>query len=70
LANRSDFFNAKLPRHFKRMMAMGETYGFIKNSHERGTFKRLFISAHANHVAYKMKRQSNDAPSNSNGEDA
>jgi len=56
MANRSDFFSAKLPRGFKKLMAMGETYGYIKNSHERGQFKRIFISAHANHVGYKLKR--------------
>jgi hypothetical protein len=67
LANRSDFFDAKLPRQFKRMMAMGEAYGFIKDSQERGTFKRIFIDAHANHVAYKIKRQANE--SHSGGED-
>ena len=56
MANRSDFFNAKLPRHFKRMLAMSETNGWIKDSHERGELKRSFIDAHANHVSYKMKR--------------
>lgn len=62
MANRSDFFNAKLPRHFKRMMAMGETYGYIKDAHDRGQFKKLMINAHANHVSYKMKRQANETP--------
>ena len=56
MANRSDFFSAKLPRGYKKLMAMGETYGYIKNSHERGQFKRMMISAHANHVGFKMKR--------------
>ena len=56
MANRSDFFNAKLPRQFKRMLAMEETNGWIKDSHERGMLKKLLISAHANHVSYKLKR--------------
>lgn len=56
MANRSDFFNAKLPRHFKRMIAMAETNGWVKDSHERGKLKSSFINAHANHVAYKLKR--------------
>lgn len=56
MANRSDFFSAKLPRGLKRLMAMGETYGYINNSHERGQFKRIMIAAHANHVGYKLKR--------------
>lgn len=67
MANRSDFFNAKLPRRFKRMLAMEEANGWIKNSQERNTVKKLFIQAHANHVAYKMKRQSMD--SGSSGEE-
>lgn len=58
MANRSDFFNAKLPRGFKRLMAMGETYGYIRNSQERGQFKRMMIEAHANHVGYKLRRNS------------
>jgi hypothetical protein len=57
MANRSDFYNAKLPRHFKRVLAMAETNGWVKDSHERGNLKRSFIAAHANHVAYKVKRQ-------------
>jgi len=60
LANRSDFFSAKLPRRLKKLMAMGETYGYIGNSHERGQFKRMMISAHANHVGYKLKRNANE----------
>lgn len=56
MANRSDFFSAKLPRGYKKLMAMGETYGYIRDSHERGQFKRMMISAHANHVGFKMKR--------------
>jgi hypothetical protein len=39
MANRSDFFNAKLPRHFKRMIAMAETNGWVKDEHERGRLR-------------------------------
>jgi hypothetical protein len=67
MANRSDFFNAKLPRRFKRMLAMEEANGWIKTNKERNDVKTLFIAAHANHVAYKMKRQSMD--SGSSGEE-
>ena len=63
MANRSDFFNAKLPRHFKRILAMAETNGWVKDSHERGQLKRSFISAHANHVGHKLKRQAMDTGS-------
>jgi hypothetical protein len=68
MANRSDFFNAKLPRHFKRVLAMAETYGWVKDAHERGDLRRSFITAHANHVGFKMKRQSADNRDASDGE--
>lgn len=57
MANRSDFFSAKLPRHFKRMLAMEQTNGWIKDKHEYGNLKRIFIKAHASHVGYKLRRQ-------------
>lgn len=60
MANRSDFFNAKLPRQYKRILATGEAYGWVKDKHERGLVKRLFIEAHSNHVSYKLKRPSTD----------
>ena len=60
MANRSDFFSAKLPRRHKRMFAIAQTYGFIKDNHEYGKLKRLYIEAHANHVGFKLKRQSID----------
>lgn len=60
MANRSDFFNAKLPRQYKRMLAMAQTNGWVDDEHKRGELKRAFINAHANHVGFKLKRQSND----------
>jgi hypothetical protein len=60
MANRSDFFNAKLPRSLKRALAMAETYGWVKDSHERGSLRRSFITAHANHVGFKMKRHNTE----------
>jgi hypothetical protein len=68
MANRSDFFNAKLPRQFKRMLAMAEAYGWINDSHERGDFKRSMIAAHANHVSYKLKRQHTETRDTSDAE--
>lgn len=56
MANRSDFYNAKLPRQFKRMLAMEEANGWVANEHDRGTLKRILIAAHANHVSFKLKR--------------
>jgi len=56
MANRSDFFNSKLPRQYKRMFAMAQTNGWVGNNHDYGRIKKMFIDAHANHVAYKMKR--------------
>ena len=60
MANRSDFFRAKLPRQYKRMLAMAQTYGWSGDEHNRGELKRAFINAHANHVGFKMKRQAMD----------
>lgn len=68
MANRSDFFKAKLPRKYKRMIAMSEAYGWINDSHTRGDIKRIFIKAHANAVAFKNKRNSVDNRDNSAGE--
>lgn len=66
MANRSDFFNAKLPRSIKRSLAMAETYGWVKDAHERGDLRRAMIAAHTNHVGYKLKRQSMETNSESN----
>lgn len=68
MANRSDFFSAKLPRQFKRMLAMEGANGWLKNSHERGMVKKYFIEAHATHVGFKMKRNSTDNRDASDGE--
>ena len=63
MANRSDFFSAKLPRSIKRMLTMGQVYNYTGNEHSRGAMKDQFIKAHADHVGFKMKRQSNDTTS-------
>lgn len=68
MANRSDFFNAKLPRQYKRILAMSEAYGWIKDSHERGDFRRAMIEAHANHVGFKLKRGTTENRDSSNNE--
>lgn len=60
MANRSDFFNAKLPREQKRMLTMAEAYGWVNGSQERNDLRRAFIQAHANHVSFKMKRNSSE----------
>lgn len=56
MANRSDFYTSKLPRQLKRVLGMAETYGFIESGSERGAIKKLFLEAHASHVAAKSKR--------------
>lgn len=56
MANRSDFFNAKLPRSIKRMLTMGQVYNFTGDQHTRGDIRRAMMAAHANHVGYKLKR--------------
>ena len=60
MANRSDFFDAKLPRQYKRMFAMAQTYGWVDNKHELGELRRYYIAAHANHVGFKLKRNTVD----------
>jgi hypothetical protein len=60
MANRSDFFNAKLPRSLKRMLTMGQVYGWTGDQHARGDLRRSMIAAHANHVGFKLKRHSTE----------
>lgn len=50
MANRSDFFEAKLPRQYKKQMAL------ISDATLRRDYGRLMASAHASHVAHKLKR--------------
>lgn len=60
MANRSDFFNAKLPRATKRMLTMGQVYDWTGDQHARGDLRRAMIAAHANHVGYKLKRHTTE----------
>ena len=60
MANRSDFFSAKLPRQYKRMLAMSQTYGWSGDQHASGDLKRMFINAHASHVGHKLKRNTTE----------
>ena len=60
MANRSDFFTAKLPREYKRMLAVAESRGWINGKQERSELKNSLIDAHANHVNFKMKRHSTE----------
>lgn len=60
MANRSDFFNAKLPRQWKKILAMGQVYGWTGDEHNRGMIRRSIIQAHASHVGFKMKRHSTE----------
>lgn len=55
MANRSDFFSAKLPRSLKKMIALAEMAGHY-NKHEAGVVRDLFIKAHAHHIAAKTRR--------------
>ena len=57
MANRSDFYSAKLPRYYKRMLTM---MSHNMTSHEYGEVRRAFISAHATHVGFKQKRLTQD----------
>ena len=60
MANRSDFFKAKLPRSLKRMLTMGQVDGWTGDQHARGDLRRSMIAAHANHVGFKLKRHSTE----------
>jgi hypothetical protein len=66
MANRSDFFSAKLPRQYKRLLAAAETRGWVNGSQERGELKRAFIAAHANHVGFKLRRNTDNRDSTDN----
>ena len=68
MANRSDFFNAKLPRATKRMLTMGQVYDWTGDQHARGDLRRAMIAAHANHVGYKMKRHTTENRDTSDNE--
>ena len=57
MANRSDFLNAKVPRANKRVIALGEVSGAIDKNQARA-FRKMFAEAHAHHVAFKLKRNS------------
>lgn len=54
MANRSDFFNASLPRYLKRVWSLTK----FDDAHEAGAWKRSFIDAHAAHKAAKEKKMS------------
>jgi len=68
MANRSDFFSAKLPREYKRMLAVAESRGWINGNQERSELKKSLIAAHANHVGFKMKRHSTENRDSSDSE--
>lgn len=55
MANRSDF-QSNFPRQFKRLLAMEGANGWIKDNHERGNLKRIWLKAHTHHRDYINKR--------------
>lgn len=65
MANRSDFYSAKLPRQIKRMLSLTSTGD---GAHD-AEVKKMFIEAHARHVRYKMKRNSGEGDSLEDGTD-
>lgn len=56
MANRSDFYRAKVPRSIKKMLALNHC-----DPHERAVMRKLFQEAHASHVAFKLKVRSGKA---------
>lgn len=55
MANRSDF-QSNFPRHLKRMLAMEQAYGWVKDNNERSELKRIWLKAHTHHRDYVNKR--------------
>jgi|LauGreDrversion4_2_1035121.scaffolds.fasta_scaffold10926_11 muconolactone delta-isomerase len=55
MANRSDF-QSDFPRSLKRMLAMEQAYGWVRDNQERGELKRLWRAAHTRHRDYVNKR--------------
>jgi len=55
MANRSDFFSSKLPRYYKKMIALGEMAGHYDKAGAREA-RKIFINAHAAHIGFKTKR--------------
>lgn len=55
MANRSDF-QSNFPRQLKRMLAMEQAYGWIRDNHERGQLKRQWLEAHTHQRDYYNKR--------------
>lgn len=62
MANRSDFYRAKVPRSIKKMLSLNYT-----DDHERAVMRKLFQSAHASHVAFKLKVRSGKAGTQDDG---
>jgi len=56
MANRSDRFSAKLPRHMKRALAM-QSINMTREHYNNA--KKVMISAHAAFVSFKLKRADN-----------
>ena len=67
MANRSDFFDAKLPRYLKKMLALAEFSG-AHSSAQAKEVRKLFINAHATHVGFKLKRNVADNRDAATGE--
>jgi len=55
MANRSDF-QSDFPRQLKRLLAMEQANGWIKDNQERGSLKRIWRAAHMHHRDYYNKR--------------
>jgi hypothetical protein len=67
MANRSDFFSSKLPRYYKKMIALGEMAGHYHSAGAK-QWRKAFVSAHATHLEFKMKRNVVENRDSSTGE--
>lgn len=57
MANRSDFFNAKLPRYLKRALTMQSINMTKEQSNE---IKKIMMGAHQSHISHRLKRNTVD----------
>lgn len=67
MSKKSDFFTAKLPRRYKRMIALGEAAGHYDKVQAK-IIRQGFIEAHVASIRHKLKRNVETNRDNSSGE--
>lgn len=67
MANRSDFYSAKLPRSLKKLLSLGEASG-ARDKAAASAARKIFLAAHASHVGFKLRRSSESNRDAADGE--